>query len=111
MIKKQHLVTTGIITVLLATNGVVGYNYYQDTKSLTGQLNVEKKNVVELKNEKYKLNSLVDKQQSEIIELENDNKKLNKTIDEKDKVIKKQNKSIDNLKRKLKNNNSQHNAP
>lgn len=112
---KKHLVSTGIITALLIANGVVGYQYHQDSKEFDKQLNDKNEQYQELKVSYTNVNELLVEKEDEIkanqdainnlnndkSKLNDENTKLNGENNELKETIKQNESKINNLEKQL----------
>lgn len=78
MKNKKQLVFSGVTAVLLATNGILGYNYHQDTKSLEKQIDQYREHNNELTLQYIDLTSYLEKQQGTVDQQKVKIKKLEK---------------------------------
>lgn len=112
----KHKVSSGIIGMLLLTNGVMGYQYFSDTNELEDKLDNKTAQYDKLSTKHDSLSiryidtvSLLEKQQAvieannhKIIKYNKVNKKLIKNVKSKDETIKKQKQKVNSLEEKLK---------
>lgn len=97
MKNKKQLVFSGVTAVLLATNGILGYNYHQDTKSLEKQIDQYRQHNNELTLQYIDLSSYLEKQQGTVDKQKdkiNKLEKLNKYFVLKNEEIKLENKKL-----------------
>ncbi|RYI30486.1 hypothetical protein EVU96_08720 [Bacillus infantis] len=99
--KKQY-VYTGVVTALLASNLVTGYQFKKEVDGLDQQVNQSTKVNVLLKDEVFEKNSLIEKQQGEINTYEEQEIKLNNLIKESEQKAIKLQKELAEAKKRSK---------
>ncbi|MBD1379084.1 hypothetical protein [Metabacillus arenae] len=87
MIKKQHRVTTGIIAALLISNGVIAWQYNQETDSLHKKLESKTEQYEKLQINYTNKIELLERKETEIKsqtgkinQLKDENESLNETV-------------------------------
>ncbi|MDT0160440.1 hypothetical protein [Bacillus sp. AG4(2022)] len=99
--KKQY-VYTGVVTALLASNLVTGYQFKKEVDGLDQQVNQLTKVNVSLNDEVFEKNSLIEKQQGEIDTYKKEGVKLNNLIKESEQKATKLQKELAEAKKRSK---------
>lgn len=98
---KKHPVSTGIITALLLSNSIVGYQYYKDSKHYNQQLENKTEQYQELKVNYTNKEKLIDDKE---VEINSHLETINSLTDENanlNKAVTKQKEDIVKLKEQL----------